>query len=242
MRGLFRLGALALLILSFPAGVLGQASDDDFLPEMDLDELILRVEDGGDFSLLNSDLFVGYRVENGEPRDGLDEDDVAFIEEAGIEHEYVYSAELDRPGDEFRTTISHRILVFDDVADALDYPELLFDQQLDADTDIHEDVEAIDEDDLPRFEGTIFGWQGDATYVGDDTNPFMRYLGQMGNVVFSVAVYSEDKDEVEYIIEELFDEQWDCIEDDEECEPIPFPDPGEAASVAPVAIFRPGFV
>lgn len=228
-----------LLALTFRATTLAQSSEDDFTVETELEELTLTVEDGGEFEYLNSDLFVGYHAKDGEAVDESKTDVIERLAKSGFDTEYVYSAEFERPGDEFRTIVSFRTLTFDDVDDAEDYPESVLEGMIDNDTDVHLTVTEMDEDDLPRFDGVVLGIEGDAEYVGGDTGPFLRYVAQRGHVVATVAVYSEDAGDVEYIIGELFDAQWDCIEDDEPCDPIAFPDPAEAFTGAPIAIIRP---
>jgi hypothetical protein len=228
-----------LLALTFPAATLAQSSEDDFMVETELEELTLTVEDGGDFEVLDGDLFVGYHAKDGEAVDKTKTDVVERVAESGIDTEYVYSAELERPGDEFRTVVSLRTLTFDDVDDAEVYPESILDDMIDNDTDFHLNVDEVDEDELPLFDGFVLGIEGDAEYEGGDTAPFLRYVAQRGHVVATVAVYSEDAGEVQYIIGELFDAQWDCIEADEPCDPIPFPDPAEAFTGGHVAAIRP---
>ena len=238
MRSVTILCAL-LLALTFRAATLAQSSDDDFMVETELEELTLTVEDGGDFEILNGDLFVGYHAKDGEAVDETKTDVVERVAESRFNTEYVYSAEFERPGDEFRTVVSFRTRTFDDVDDAEDYPESVLDSLTNNDTDVHLTVDEMDEEDLPRFDGFVLGIEGDAEYVGGDTGPFLRYVAQRGHVVATVAVYSEDADDVEYIIGELFDEQWDCIENDEPCDPIAFPDPAESLIGGHVAAIRP---
>lgn len=229
---------VALLLFVVPTASAAMAkTSDDFYPETSLDDLILRVDEGGGF-WLEEELFTGFRVKNGSLQTDVDEDVARLIEEAGIEDEYVFGAQFTSPGDEYNSVVSNRVLTFDDVDDAADYPRLLLDDAIERETDIYEDIEELDDDDLPEFNGVIVGWQGTSEYEGGTMNPFKRYIAQAGHAVFSVSVFGEDMDDIDYMLGELFDAQWDCVENDEECETMPFPDPGEAVTNQAVALLN----
>jgi|GEM_PF-2611585 len=185
-------------------------------------DMLIRLTDGNGFSLQEVE-FDDYQFLNGEPVQDLDLDMVTAYEEAGILDLYItWDDFANEDGDVY--SVSSRIVTFGDEEDAAAYTETLFDQVKANAGDDLKHLRPLDQDDLPSLDnGMVVGWQGKIR-AGDGTvQPYLRYAGQVGNVVFSLQVGGPTAEVNSAVLDAMFTAQVDCLGADTSCDPIPFP-------------------